>query len=140
MVKIVIDTNVIVSALRSKKGASYALINLLPSDKFQITISVPLYTEYLDVLTRKENMTGASSKADIVAFCQYLASIACRKNIFYLWRPWLRDPKDDMVLELAVASNSQYIVTYNIKDFKHISSFGIQAIQPADFLNLINER
>jgi len=140
MLKIVIDTNIVFSALKSNKGASYALMDLLPSTKFKPVISVPLYTEYQDVLTRKENMTGASSKEDILAYCRYLVSIAHRKNIFYLWRPWLKDPKDDMVLELAVASSSEYIITYNIKDFKNISSFGIQAIKPADFLKLINER
>lgn len=140
MMKIVIDTNIVLSALKSSKGASYALMELLPSEKFKTVISVPLYTEYLDVLTRKENRVGTSSKDDILAYCRYLVSISKRKNIFYLWRPWLRDPKDDMVLELAVASNSQYIVTYNIRDFKHIASFGIQAIKPADFLKLLNER
>jgi len=140
MIKIVIDTNVILSALKSSRGASYSLMSLLPSTKFETTLSVPLYTEYQDVLTREKNMTGTSTKEDVLAYCRYLASISHRKDIFFLWRPWLKDPKDDMVLELAVASKCEYIITYNIKDFKHIESFGVQAIKPADFLKLINER
>jgi len=134
MKRVVIDTNVVLSSLKSKKGASYALMALLPSDKFEMALSVPLYNEYQDVLTRPQNMTGASSRTDILAFVRYLASIAYRKNIFFLWRPWLKDPKDDMVLELAVAANCDYIVTYNLNDFKNIASFGIKVIEPADFL------
>ena len=99
-----------------------------------------LYTEYQAVLTRKEYMTGASTEEEILAFLGYFCKIANRQKIFYLWRPWLKDPKDDMVLELAVASKSKYIITYNTKDFKHIETFGIQAIKPADFLKVINER
>lgn len=137
MLKIVIDTNVVLSALKSNRGASYALMALLPSAKFETSLSVPLYTEYQDVLTRDKNMTGTSTKEDILAYCRYLANMSQRKDIFFLWRPWLKDPKDDMVLELAVASNSEYIITYNIKDFKRIESFGVQAIRPADFLEII---
>ncbi len=139
MITVVIDTNILVSALRSDMGASYALISKLPSKKFQFTLSVPLYIEYQTVLTRKENMTGASSKEDILAFLRYLCKISVRQKIFYLWRPWLKDPKDDMVLELAVASKSQYIITYNLKDFSNIRKFGIEAITPKKFLAKIEE-
>ena len=134
MIKVVIDTNVLVSALKSNMGASYALISKLPSKKFQLVISVPLYMEYQAVLTRKENMTGASSKEEILAFLRYLCKISVRQRIFYLWRPWLKDPKDDMVLELAVASKCHYIVTYNLKDFSNIEKFGIEAVTPKKFL------
>ena len=97
------------------------------------------YTEYQDVLTRKEHLTGASTEKEILAFLRYLCKIANRKKIFYLWRPWLKDPKDDMVLELAVAAKSEYIVTYNLKDFSNIQKFGIEAITPGRFLKILNE-
>ena len=84
-------------------------------------------------------MTGASSKEDILAFLRYLCKISVRQKIFYLWRPWLKDPKDDMVLELAVASTSQYIITYNLKDFSNIGKFGIEVIIPRDFLEKLEE-
>ncbi len=139
MDNIVIDTNVLVSALRSDMGASYYLISILPSQKFKISLSVPLYIEYQDVLTRKEHLTGESTKEEILSFLRYFCKISVHQKIFYLWRPWLKDPKDDMVLELAVASKSQFIVTYNLKDFSNIQQFGIEAITPKSFLQKIEE-
>ncbi len=139
MMNIVIDTNILVSALKSDMGASHALISKLPSRKFQFSVSVPLYTEYQAVLTRKEHLTLGVSEEEILAFLRYLCKIAIRQKIFYLWRPWLKDPKDDMVLELAVAAKSEYIVTYNLKDFSNINKFGIEAITPKQFLKIIGE-
>ncbi|PXF56954.1 MAG: putative toxin-antitoxin system toxin component, PIN family [Deltaproteobacteria bacterium] len=139
MIKVIIDTNILVTALKSDKGAAYALISKLPSKKFQLSISVPLYTEYQDVLTREEHLTGTNTKKEILNFLRYLCKIANRQKIFFLWRPWLKDPKDDMVLELAVASKSQYIITYNLQDFKNIQSFGIEAITPKKFLEILEE-
>ncbi len=139
MYNVIIDTNVLVSALKSDMGASYALISKLPSQKFQISISVPLYTEYQAVLTRKQHLTGKSTEKEIFAFLRYLCKIANRQKIFYLWRPWLKDPKDDMVLELAVAAKCKYIITYNLKDFTNIQKFGIEAITPKRFLQIIEE-
>ena len=139
MLNIIIDTNILVSALRSDMGASYTLISKLPSPKFQFSISVPLYIEYQDVLTRKEHLTGTSTEKEVLAFLRYLCKIANRQKIFYLWRPWLKDPKDDMVLELAVAAKSKYIITYNLKDFSNIQKFGIEAITPKRFLQIIEE-
>lgn len=139
MYNVIIDTNILVSALKSEMGAAYALISKLPSKKFQISISVPLYMEYQDVLTRKEHLTGASTEKEILAFLRYLCKIANRHKIFFLWRPWLKDPKDDMVLELAVAAKSQFIITYNLKDFSNIQKFGIKAITPKRFLEIIKE-
>ncbi len=136
---IVIDTNILVSALRSRKGAAYALISKLPLQKFTFYLSVPLYIEYQDVLTRPENMTGKNSKKEILAFLRYICKMARHQKIFYLWRPWLKDPKDDMVLELAVASHCKYIVTYNLKDFTNIQHFGVKAVTPKEFLIIIDE-
>ncbi len=132
-----IDTNVMLSALRSSKGASYALISQLPLEHFQVALSVPLYTEYQDVMTRAEHMTEASSKEEILSFLRYICSIASHQDIFFLWRPWLKDPKDDMVLELAVASGSRYIITHNLNDFTNIKTFGIEAVTPGRFLRLL---
>jgi predicted nucleic acid-binding protein len=100
---------------------------------------VPLYTEYQDILTREEHLTGTNTKKEILNFLRYLCKIANRQKVFFLWRPWLKDPKDDMVLELAVASKSQYIITYNLQDFKNIQSFGIKDITPKKFLEILEE-
>ncbi len=139
MKKVIIDTNILASALRSNKGAAYALIAELPLQKFVFYLSVPLYIEYREVLTRPENMTGTNTQEEILAFLRYVCKMAHHQKIFYLWRPWLKDPKDDMVLELAVAAQCEYIITYNLKDFANIQNFGIEAVTPKEFLSIINE-
>ncbi len=137
-IRVVFDTNVFVAALKSNKGASYALISQLPSDQFQIVVTVPLYIEYQDALTRPEHMSGASSEEEILGFLRYICGIAHRQKIFFLWRPWLIDQKDDMVLEAAVASQCTYIVTHNIKDFRGVESqFGIIPVNPGKFLQIL---
>ena len=136
--RVILDTNVLVAALRSDMGASYAIVSQLPSERFQIALTVPLYLQYQDVLTRPEHMTGASTPDDILKFVRYLCSIAHRQRVFFLWRPWLKDPKDDMVLEAAVASQSRYIITHNLRDFtgSGIEEYcGIVPRRPREFLH-----
>ncbi len=135
--KIVLDTNVLVMALHSRRGASFRLLSELPAKDFEIVLTIPLYTEYHDVLSRPEILELGYTKNDIKELTRYLASISHKQEIYYLWRPWLKDPKDDMVLEAAFASQSEYIVTYNTKDFvgKGIEhSFGIKPVNAKEFL------
>lgn len=136
--KIIIDTNVMVAALKSKRGASYKLISIIDEGKFQISISVSLLFEYEDVLKR-ENMNFALENEEIDNILDYICKIADRREIFYLWRPYLKDPRDDLILELAVESESDFIITYNKKDFESIDKFGLQALTPKEFLEKIGE-
>ena len=141
--RVILDTNVLVAALRSDMGASYALVSQLPSERFQMALTVPLYPQYQDVLTRPEHMTGASTRDDIFNFLRYLCSLAHRQRVFFLWRPWLKDPQDDMVLEAAVASQSRYIITHNLRHFtgsRIEEHFGIVPIRPRDFLHLLRSQ
>ena len=141
--RVILDTNVLVSALRSDMGASYAIVSQLPSERFQMALTVPLYLQYQDVLTRPEHMTGASTRDEILNFLRYLCSIAHRQRVFFLWRPWLKDPQDDMVLEAAVASQSRHIITHNLRDFtgSEIEAyFGIVPIRPREFLHRLRRR
>ena len=135
--RVVFDTSVLVAAARSRQGASFALLSSLPHPKFQIAVSVSLYTEWQAVLTRNEHIPAGLQQEDVLAYLRYLASIAHLQNVYYLWRPFLRDPNDDMVLECAVASTSRYIVTHNVQDFRRIDELGVQAITPAQFLTLV---
>jgi putative PIN family toxin of toxin-antitoxin system len=132
--RIVLDTSVLVSASRSRQGASFALMSILPSPRFEFALSVALYTEWQEVLTRPEHLPPGLQREDVLAYLQYLTSIAHLQDVYYLWRPFLRDPDDDMVLECAVASNSQYLVTHNIQDFQRIVELGVTPITPASFL------
>ena len=133
--KIVIDTNVIYSALLSRRGASYKIISSLPSSKFQIFLSVPLYTEYQDILLRG-CFSDIYTDKEILGFLRYFCMICVHLDIFYLWRPILKDPKDDMLLELAVAGNCDYIVTHNIRDFAGLDNFKPKPITPREFIRL----
>ncbi len=136
--KIVIDTNVIYSSLRSKRGASYKIISQLPNHKIQTLLSVPLYTEYQEILLRGD-FTKIYTDQEILGFLRYYCEICIHQDVFYLWRPILKDPKDDMLLELAVAGNCDYIITYNIKDFTGIDQFNPKPIIPKEFLKLIGD-
>jgi putative PIN family toxin of toxin-antitoxin system len=133
---VVIDTNVIVSALRSRKGASFKLISLLEYERFNINISVPLLLEYESIMIRNLKKLSLNKK-DIEIFLDYICSIGNKFNIFYLWRPFLKDPKDDFILELAYTSGSNFIISYNKKDFKGIERFGIKVLTPKEFLELL---
>lgn len=136
--QVVLDTNVLLTALRSNKGASYKLLTLIDCGKFEINLSVPLVLEYEDILKRDTPGTYLSNK-EIDNILDYLCKIANKREIFYLWRPFLKDPKDDFILELAVESKSDFIITFNQKDFTGIDKFGIEAITPKNFLKLIGE-
>ncbi len=124
------------SALRSKRGASFKLLSLIGSGKFEINISVPLILEYEDVAKRQARQIGLTY-ADIDDILDYICTVANRWQIFFLWRPHLNDPGDDLVLELAVEAGCDYIITHNIRDFVGVEQFGLEAIKPKEFLQKI---
>ena len=134
--QIVIDTNVIVAGLRSRNGSAFRLLSLVGSEQFNIHLSVPLVLEYEDVLLRElPNLSiDATDVQDVINFH---CAVATHHQIFFLWRPYLRDPKDDMVLELAVKAGCDSVVTYNTRDFTGIERFGVSAVTPAAFLKSI---
>ena len=135
--RIVLDTSVLVAAARSRQGASFALVGSLPHPRYEFALSVALYTEWQAVLTRPEHLPTGLQPQDALAYLRYLASIAHLQDVHYLWRPFLRDPDDDMVLECAVASGSRYLVTHNVRDFARITSLGISPVTPAEFLDML---
>ena len=105
------------AALRSRGGASFQLLSLVDSGAFEINVSVPLVREYEEVMYRElPKLTLASD--DVDDLLDYLCTVANRHQIHFLWRPFLKDPKDDMVLELAVTAGCDYIITYNHRDFQ----------------------
>ena len=131
-----LDTNVLVAALRSPHGASAALISAVPSPIWTPVLSVPLYVQYQDVLLRPGMIPATLTREDILAFCRYLASISHLQEIYFLWRPHLRDEGDDMVFEVAVAAEARYIITHNVRDFVGATEFGVTPMRPAEFLIL----
>jgi predicted nucleic acid-binding protein len=81
----------------------------------------------------------ALTEHDIDNILNYICSIANWRNVFYLWRPFLKDPKDDMVLELAATANCDFIVTYNKGDFRGVERFGRRAVTPKEFLQELGQ-
>ena len=132
---VVIDTNVLISALKSKQGASHKLIMELPRELFVPNVSVPLFIEYESV-AKRQGLVSKLSSQEIDSILEYFLSKASLRKIFFLWRPFLKDPKDDLVLEVAVESQSEYIITFNTKDFKGCSKFGIAVVTPQEFIRM----
>jgi putative PIN family toxin of toxin-antitoxin system len=127
---IVLDTNVLVTALKSSRGASFRLLSLVEHDLFTLHVSTPLVSEYEAVLKRGLTSLTTEEIDDVI---DYLCSKAVLDKIFYLWRPVLKDADDDFVLELAVKANAT-IVTWNVADFKRAARFGVDVMTPRDFL------
>ena len=128
---VVLDTNVLVSALRSRRGASFALLERVGTDLFDIAISVPLVLEYEDAMLRHRGSLTVDQIGDVI---DYLCSVARHHRVFFLWRPLLRDPDDDMVAEVAVASGARAIVAHNVRDFVGVEKFGIRVWSPRHLL------
>ncbi len=101
-------------------------------------MSVPLVLEYEAALRRHARELGIQSQ-EATGLVDYLCSIGHRQEIYFLWRPALRDPRDEFVLELAVAARCDTIVTHNLGDFAGAKAFGIKVVTPATFLRSIEE-
>jgi putative PIN family toxin of toxin-antitoxin system len=136
--KIVIDTNILVSALRSRRGWSHRILTLVDSGRFVPCLSVPLVLEY-EAAAKRLCRKGGLTVATVDTIIDYLCRVSSHHRIHYLWRPLLRDPGDDMVLELAVAAQADYIVTYNRADFSGAERFAVEVLTPAEFLRRIGE-
>jgi predicted nucleic acid-binding protein len=134
--RVVLDTNVLVAGLRSRQGASFRLLNEVGRGRFEIALSVPLVLEYEDALLRHEPVTGLSRR-DVDVILDYFCSVAHLQTIFFLWRPLLPDPKEDLVLEPAVAAGCRTVVTYNVRDFRGAESLGVSAQRPGPFLKAV---
>jgi predicted nucleic acid-binding protein len=125
---VVIDTNVLVAGLRSSEGYANQLLKLIGQGVFNMHLSVPLVLEYESVLQRQSLGLGLSN-SEVASLIDYWCGIAQGHDIYYLWRPLLKDPKDDMVLE---PTNS--IITFNAKDFEKANTIGIFTQTPYQFL------
>lgn len=138
-IRIVMDTNVLIAALRSETGASADILRELPRNKIEIQLSNPLYIQYVDVVARHvgELRYSAQQAQDILA---YLAQIANHHNVYFLVRPGSVDPRDEMILELAVAARADFIVTHNIRHFSEAEKYGVQVLKPIQLLRAIGVR
>jgi len=142
MYKIVIDTNVLLSALFSNRGKSFKLIELLGSEaiagKKINVVSVPLVLEFEEVLLRPKNREKYDyfSHEEIRLIISDIVSISHQTKLHFLWRPFLKDSFDDKVLETAVNGQAKAIITYNTKDFVGVKKyFDIDILTPAELFD-----
>jgi putative PIN family toxin of toxin-antitoxin system len=134
--KAIIDTNVLYAGLYSSRGASYRVLRAIEHGIVRIALSTTLLFEYEDILRRHQTIFNLSN-VEIDAILDDLCNRSDHQAIYFLWRPQLPDPKDDHILELAVASGISTIVTHNLKDFAKAAEFGVKAITPKQLLEEI---
>ena len=128
------DTNVIISAFRSRRGASHLLLNRMGTGLYRHAVTTAIVLEMEELLLREASALGVTSR-DVEAVVDYIVSEAVRVPIHYRWRPFLKDPDDECILEGAVAAGAEAIVTYNLKDFLPVErAFGIRVLTARQFL------
>jgi putative PIN family toxin of toxin-antitoxin system len=137
--RVVLDSSVLVAGFRSRRGASFQLLELLRARRFEIAMSVPLALEYEMVLVRHAKELGLK-RTEAEGLVDYLCRVAHRQDIHFLWRPALTDPRDEFILELAVAAACEAIVTHNVRDFASAARLGPAILTPAVFLDQIEGR
>lgn len=126
------DTDVIVAAMRSPVGASAAILRAVRREKVELLLSVPLAMEYEAVCLRAEHQMAAGlSEQEVHIFVDAVIAMAEPVKIHFLWRPQLRDPSDEMVLETVVNGRADLLVTFNERDYRTVPErFGIQVTTP----------
>jgi putative PIN family toxin of toxin-antitoxin system len=140
--RVVLDTNVIVAGVSSNRGASYQLLKEIPGQSFTMLVSVPLFVEYEATLKRQEICKAHGlSHHDVDALLKMWAKVCEPVSLHFLWRPQLRDPGDEMVLETAINGGAQAIVTFNTTDFRQACPrFGVDLWTPATLLGRLRRR
>jgi predicted nucleic acid-binding protein len=138
MYQVVLDTNVLVAAMRSRLGASHRLLSGLGDRRWRPNLTVALLLEYESILKR-DCATFGLSTSDIDDALDGICSQAGMHRLYFLWRPVASDPDDDLVFEAAIASRSDFIVTYNKRDFADSRKFGILCLTPKEFLGQLEE-
>lgn len=137
--RVVLDSNVLYVGLYSSKGASYLVLQDLANSVLDVGLSVGLYEEYSDVL-RRPPLSGDFTDEEAESVLDFICSKAKLLDVFFLWRPVLKDPKDDLVLEAAVAFEAHAILTHNKKDFSGCEKFGIKVLTPGEYLKKKGKR
>jgi putative PIN family toxin of toxin-antitoxin system len=139
MRKIVLDTSVLVSALRTRLGAGNAVLRLVAERRLVILATPPLFLEYEDVLKRPEHrLVHGLGIAEIDDFLSELAALIEPVELHFQWRPQSKDPNDEMVIEAAINGHADALVTYNVSDFAGVAErFGIPILRPIELLKKV---
>lgn len=136
--QLVVDTNVLVAGLRSRRGAAFRLLSILNDARWQINLSVALLLEYEEVLKR-ESVVLQLSYEDVDQVVNALASISNRRAIAYSWRPLSHDADDDFLVELAMNARADHIITYDLRHLRVLRELGFSVVTPREFLISVGE-
>ena len=128
------DTDAVVAAMRSPTGASAAIVRAVRQRRVTLLLSVPLAMEYEAVCRRPEHrMEAGLSEREVEIFLDAIIALAEPVLTHFLWRPQLRDPNDEMVLEAAVNGRAEALVTFNVRDYGTAASqFGVEVLLPRE--------
>ena len=131
-----LDTDVVVAAMRSPGGASTAILQAVRQGKATLLLSVPLALEYEAVCSKAEHRLAAEfTDRQVAVFLDAVIAMAMPVKPHFLWRPQLRDPNDEMVLEVAINGRADALVTFNMRDFGMAPSrFGVEALLPREVI------
>ncbi len=137
--RLVLDTDVVVAALRSDRGASRQLVLAALDGRIEMLVSVPLVLEYEAVLTRPQLLEDVDlTIGEVGTILDAMLSVAVPVEMRFLWRPQLKDPSDEMVLETAVNGSADYLVTFNLRHLREAAAlFGIKGAVPGQVLRKI---
>jgi putative PIN family toxin of toxin-antitoxin system len=138
-VRIVLDTSVLVVAIRSPLGASKALLEAALEDRIEILISTALVLEYEAVLTRSEHLhVSGFTLGEVEELLDSICQRASEVTVQWHWRPQLEDPDDEMVLETAINGYANAIVTFNRSDFTRAAKdFNMNVLSPSEALEML---
>lgn len=137
--RVVLDTSVVVAGLRSRSGAGNAVLRLVANRRLRLLATPPLFLEYEDALKRPEHrLVHGLIIEQVDAVLAELAALIEPVEVHFQWRPQVRDPGDEMVLEAAINGRADALVTYNVTDFSVASQrFQIPVLRPANLLRKV---
>ena len=138
-VRVILDSDVLLAGLRSRRGASFRVLQHLRAGRFEIALSVPLALEYEAELLRHASALKLR-RPEVESLVDYLCRVALRQEIHFLWRPALTDPRDEFVVEVAVAAGCDAIVTRKVGGFQGASRLVPRVMSPSEFATAIEER
>ena len=129
--RVVVDTSVVVAGLRSRSGASRLWLQSVLQGEHTLLLSVPLILEYEAVLLRQDNLAAFNlTSGEIGHLLDTLCGVAEPVELTNLWRPFLRDPDDEMVLATAILGRADMLLTFNVRDFAAAAALGVDVLQP----------
>jgi predicted nucleic acid-binding protein len=132
------DTNVLVTGLRSRTGASYELLRLLGDSKWTLVLSNTVLGEYHEILHRESSVLKLTHD-DADAYLDVLCSLAEQRALTSQWQPVAADPDDEPIVQLAREAKVSYLVTHNVRHVQGVAQFGVEVVRPAEFLELLRK-